>query len=717
MQFGQVTYLKSTFKTSDFQTISLNTALDKIKNGFFKASIEGFRSLTNSDDQKKQKPFLPSFSFNGCFHDSVINDNFSLSSGLFHFDIDKLDDVNKHKQLIACIPGIVFLFISTSGTGLKGALKISPDEVKNDSDFKRVFGYFETVFLEHGYTIDKACKDVRRLCFVSYDPNIYVNYNAEEIAVPKKVIDQPRPQPKNNQPKHDNRCLNTVIKLLQNAIPGTRHEARLKAGRLAGGYIAGGMIDEREIRAALAQASDRISDKGITSPEENKTIEQAIEYGKLTPIRNYEATNSQLLKWDTPTFKIIPNLYISAFPGVMNSLVKQVLYIANKPQPELTILSALIGMAGSIGGNYSLPDGSRLNLYGVGISGTGTGKDKAMLAGSSIALMAGATMGGQPGSGAALEDMLEERGTKLLLSIDEAAHFIAAMNDQKQTHMASLAGNLLKLFSASRTKYITRRLANSSGNIQKVCENPCVSLLGFACPEKLGEAFGGSSNIDDGLMGRILFATGKDDVKPQRSKTHLHFHHETIELARMIESSRSITIKYSQEADARMDVLIEYFNNSSIVSTNPFEHNLKMRSFEKCERIAGVLAVWDSPGEPKITIEHVNWAEKFINYSDSQVLKFTNSHLHGGKVQSDAKNILKVIDKFKSGEFKQESKHKFIHDSGEFPRSAVLRYSKMAKKDFDAAIDHLIDLEKIISTTKEYFGVNFKVLIHRNNNN
>ena len=709
MQFGQVTYLKSTFKTSDFQTISLNTALDKIKNGFFKASIEGFRSLTNSDDKKKQKPFLPSFSFNGCFHDSVINDNFSLSSGLFHFDIDKLDDVNKHKQLIACIPGIVFLFISTSGTGLKGALKISPDEVKNDSDFKRVFSYFEAVFLEHGYTIDKACKDVRRLCFVSYDPNIYVNYNAEEIAVPKKVIDQP--QPKNNQPKHDNRCLNAVIKLLQNASPGTRHEARLKAGRLAGGYIAGGMIDEGEIRAAIAQASDRISDKGITSPEENKTLEQAIDYGKLTPIHDYEETQKHLLKWASPTFKIITIKTIKPFPGVMSAVVSQVLHIANRPQPELTILSALIGMAASIGGNYQIIGGTRLNLYGVGISGTGTGKDKAMQAGSRIAVLAGTEISGQPGSGAGLEDLLEEHNTKLLLEIDEVAHFIAAMNDQKQTHMALLAGVLLKLFSASRFKYITRKLANSSGNVQRTCENPCVSLLGFACPEKLGAAFGRSDNIDDGLLGRILFASGRDGVKPQRNKNaDLHFHHEIIELARKIKVAHDTIIKISEVADKRLDELIDKFDNASESSTNPFARNLKARSFEKCERIAGILAVWDCPDNPVIAIEHVAWAESFINYSDEEILKFTANHLHGGQVQTNAAHILKIVEKFRSGEIKYGNpKHDFIIKSGAFPRSAVLKSSKLCKKEFDDAISHLRDLEKV-SPVDRYLGTEFNVL-------
>src|SRR5439155_5005052 len=32
-----------------------------------------------------------------------------------------------------------------------------------------------------GVQIDQACKDVARLCFVSYDPDAYLNVNAREI--------------------------------------------------------------------------------------------------------------------------------------------------------------------------------------------------------------------------------------------------------------------------------------------------------------------------------------------------------------------------------------------------------------------------------------------------------------------------------------------------------------------------------------------------------
>jgi len=440
--------------------------------------------------------------------------------------------------------------------------------------------------------------------------------------------------------------------------------------------------------------------------------EELLKAAKITQEKKNNIVNFKKLSWEEPAYKIIEKLSIKAFPGVMDAIVKQVLSIANKPQPELTILSALIGMASAIGGNYKLPGGARLNLYGIGISGTGTGKDKPMLAAVNLAFFAGAEIIGMPGSGAGLEDALSEFGTKLLLNIDEVAHFIAAMNDNKQTHMASLSGNLLKLFTASRGKYITRKLANSSLTEQKTCINPCVSLLGFACPEKLGEAFGRSSNIDDGLVGRFLFALGRTGIKPIRDHGEMRFHGEIKDIGTRINCKHNIAIKFTHEADVKLDHLINYFDNASTSSTNPFAKNLKARSFEKCERVAGVLAVWDCPEQPVIGIEHVVWAQNLVEYSDNAIMEFTANHLHGGQVQADAANVMVIIDKFKSGELKpfKNSQRELLKTPGCYPRTSILKASHLSKKDFDAAVDHLVDLGDVEIGLKDIYGKKFKVI-------
>ncbi len=321
MKNNLVTSVKSTFTPDVFNTIELSTALNQIRDGTFKNVIESFRSIPAQPQAVKDyaKKKLPSFSFNGTFSDKVVNDNLSESSNLFHFDIDKgIDDPIKHRDLISQIPGIVFCFISTSGRGLKGAVRIPDGLVNNDHDFKRVFAYFERLFKEHGYTLDPACKDVRRLCFVSYDPDIFINYDAETITpIFEDIKIIKGPIIKDFQSDDSGFCIRTVCKIIRNGDIGIRHGARLAAGRTAGGYIAAGRVREFEILDAMKVASDSIANGGITSKSEWQTVLDGVEMGKTEPLYDERKNNTVIasvinqdehgrkLIWETPSYKII----------------------------------------------------------------------------------------------------------------------------------------------------------------------------------------------------------------------------------------------------------------------------------------------------------------------------------------------------------------------------------------------------------------------------
>jgi P4 family phage/plasmid primase-like protien len=207
--------------------------------------------------------------------------------------LDDLEgDIHEHKWRIAAIPCCVFVFISPSGKGLKGALHVASTAIRSDDDFKLLFPQVETFFKHQGYNIDKNCKDVRRLCFLSHDPDLYINWDAEIFDFAQRsalaqteidpgmslVLSEVRGQ------STESECIGRVIRILQGAGPGSRHEARLKAGKLAGGFIAGGLIEDPSFPNLLRTVSDSISDNGITDPAEIKTLFGAVEYGKRFPI-------------------------------------------------------------------------------------------------------------------------------------------------------------------------------------------------------------------------------------------------------------------------------------------------------------------------------------------------------------------------------------------------------------------------------------------------
>ena len=298
MSLAGVTYLERVKSPDVFEDRLLTDALAEIKGDKYKDRVSRLRGMDKAAYKEKKKS-LPVFAFNGRFIGNVENDRFSQSSGLFHYDIDKLspEELDRIKSQLRALPSCVFVFTSPSGKGLKGALRIDPETVKNDADFKALFAVGEAYFKELDIVIDSSCKNVSRLCFVSHDPDLYINWHADlfdwRSMVPAKTTATSPVEVLSlegyaavSQDIQDE-CLRRITNLLEGAPEGDRHNARLKAGRLAGGYIAGGLIDEAFILSHLIKLSDEISESGTTSKSERTTLKEAIEHGKAAPIPEY----------------------------------------------------------------------------------------------------------------------------------------------------------------------------------------------------------------------------------------------------------------------------------------------------------------------------------------------------------------------------------------------------------------------------------------------
>lgn len=285
-----VTFLRGINKPLIFSEIPLEEVLADIKNHKYKDQIDYLRTL-DEKDYKQQKKSLPAVSFHGIYKNAVLNMNFRRSSGLFCFDVDGLppDTVDAVKAEIATIGCVVFCFISPSGKGLKGALRIPPESLTNDADCKRIFKQVQAFFADKGITIDPACKDIRRLSFLSYDPNIYINWDAEEFpvqAVCPVPVQTSRPTTQ-QQPISDDdeaRCIAICVGVIAKSVAGGRHAARLEAGKLGGGFVAAGRVAEDVMLDALIIASDKVAEGGITEPGEAKTILDAMTHGMESPL-------------------------------------------------------------------------------------------------------------------------------------------------------------------------------------------------------------------------------------------------------------------------------------------------------------------------------------------------------------------------------------------------------------------------------------------------
>jgi hypothetical protein len=153
--------------------ISVETALERIKQGKSKSLVESVRS-GNSKDKNK----LPAVCFSGKFTGERKDDTLIKHSGLIVLDFDKLQDLRATQEDIINHSFIYACWVSPSGNGLKALVKIA-----NGDKHREHFAALQDIFK----TIDKSGANPSRVCYESYDENIYINETATTFTTIKTI--------------------------------------------------------------------------------------------------------------------------------------------------------------------------------------------------------------------------------------------------------------------------------------------------------------------------------------------------------------------------------------------------------------------------------------------------------------------------------------------------------------------------------------------------
>ena len=192
--YTSITFVPNIRKPQEFEEIPLKTALRHTKRGKYRDLIEAARlDIQNGDldAYKLKKNALPAYAFSGTFDGKVINADFDQSSGLVPIDIDKLSDEKERRRIRETLskdPHIAFVCDSPSGEGLKAAVRVDQNLIFDDKSYKIAFDQLSKSFAVKGIIVDESCKDVRRLCFVSYDPELYYNRDPDVFPIHKHKV-------------------------------------------------------------------------------------------------------------------------------------------------------------------------------------------------------------------------------------------------------------------------------------------------------------------------------------------------------------------------------------------------------------------------------------------------------------------------------------------------------------------------------------------------
>ncbi|UVJ42851.1 YfjI family protein [Pseudomonas sp. LS1212] len=391
---------------------------------------------------------------------------------------------------------------------------------------------------------------------------------------------------------------------------------------------------------------------------------------------------------------------LQPFPGDMLDAVQACLEVARKPQPEMAIGAALSGMAAACGSFYKLEDGTRLNAYILCIAKTGLGKDKPLKLAEKIGKLAQAKLIDAPGSGQGLEDVLVSNIATYCVA-DEIAHFFSVNNEEKAApYLRENNRKILALYSAGSGEVRQRALAGKEPN---TIPHPAFNLFGVTTPEKFGTAFT-PDNFADGLAGRISYVFTDSNPAIRRIKKELtlpdSFKAKALKISKkavFMMLMDGITVHVTDAADAIIDGLTQEFDQHSRVENSPYESAVCMRSMERTERIAGVLAVWDNPDKPVIDVAHIQWAAQFVRASNTMLLRLINQYMQPPGEQADAARLMAMLDR---GGFKGRNANEVAAlKEGFVPRTTLMRLSNLRKKAFDAAIDYLVGRDDLAQSS------------------
>jgi len=160
----------------------------------YKAEVDEIRALLEqgkTEEAANKKKQLLAFTPSAVFTEKRQMPFLEMYSGFVHLDFDKLtpEQLNTAFSTISTIPYTFLCFISPSGNGLKVFVEIDTDIEQHDIAYLQVQKYYEEAT---GLKADPSCKDITRLCFVSYHPGLYKNiYNEKfKVQVPEIISKQ-----------------------------------------------------------------------------------------------------------------------------------------------------------------------------------------------------------------------------------------------------------------------------------------------------------------------------------------------------------------------------------------------------------------------------------------------------------------------------------------------------------------------------------------------
>ncbi len=138
------------------------------------------------NEYDRAKRSLSAFTVTGTFKGGRKADLMTSYSGLIILDFDKLGDtLDEVRKAIVADGHTYACFVSPSGNGLKVIVQVATKQDEHADIYNVIADYYSALT---GIAIDTSGRDITRLCFMSCDPDIYVNEGSEAFTLSTQIV-------------------------------------------------------------------------------------------------------------------------------------------------------------------------------------------------------------------------------------------------------------------------------------------------------------------------------------------------------------------------------------------------------------------------------------------------------------------------------------------------------------------------------------------------
>ncbi len=373
-------------------------------------------------------------------------------------------------------------------------------------------------------------------------------------------------------------------------------------------------------------------------------------------------------------------------PGFVGEVMDYCLATAPYPNPVMAFCGALALQAFLAGRRVRDAGDNRTNIYLLGLAHSAAGKDWPRKVNTRIVHEVGLAecLGDRFASGEGVQDALFLNPC-MLFQTDEIDGMLQSINKAKDARHENVMGTLLTMYSASNSVFPMRRKAGKT--TPGVIDQPNLVIFGTAIPNHYYEALS-ERMLTNGFFARMVILESGPRCKGQEPRIvdlpervidtarwwadyrpgrgNLQEWHPVPAFIEATEDALGLLVETREEAEA------EYASAES--AGDPVGTTVWGRVSEQTRKLALLHAVSADHRTPRIDVDAVRWASRFVLHQTRRMLFMASGHVAENPFHGEC---LKLIQKLRDA------------PGHELPHSVLLKRMKLDAKTFGTLVETL----------------------------